>query len=79
MSDFFKQIVSQLAAIWQRLSLQQKIVTTALVAFTLLGMTGLIIWSQKSIGKESGYKILYANLDVEEAAAITDELLEIMG
>ncbi|MBN1128320.1 MAG: flagellar M-ring protein FliF [Chitinispirillaceae bacterium] len=74
MSEFFKQLVAQLAAVWQRLSLQQKIVTTALVAFTLLGMTGLILWSQKSVGKESGYRTLYANLDVEEAAAITEEL-----
>ena len=74
MSDFFKQIISQLSAVWQRLSLQQKIITTALVAFTLLGMTGLIVWSQKSIGKESGFKTLYANLDVEEAATITEEL-----
>ncbi|MBN1576160.1 MAG: flagellar M-ring protein FliF [Chitinispirillaceae bacterium] len=74
MSEFFKQVVTQLAAVWQRLSLQQKIVTTALVAFTLLGMTGLILWSQKSVGKESGYRTLYSNLDVEEAAAITEEL-----
>ncbi len=74
MSEFFKQVLTQLTAIWQRLSLQQKIVTTALVAFTLLGMTGLIIWSQKSISKESGFKTLYTNLDVEGAAAITEEL-----
>lgn len=74
MSEFFKQLLTQLAAIWQRLSLQQKIVTTALVAFTLLGMTGLIVWSQKTVGKNSGYTTLYSNIDVEEAATITEEL-----
>ena len=74
MSEFFKQVLAQLTAIWRKLSLQQKIVTTALVAFTLLGMTGLIIWSQKSVSKESGYKTLYSNLEVDEAATITEEL-----
>lgn len=74
MSEFFKQVLTQLSAIWQKLSLQQKIVTTALVGFTLLGMTGLIIWSQKSVGKESGFKVVYRNLDDEEAATITEEL-----
>ncbi len=74
MSEFFKQLVSQLVAVWQRLSLQQKIITTSLVFFTLLGMSGLIIWSQKSIGKESGFKTLYSNLDIDEAAAVTEEL-----
>jgi flagellar M-ring protein FliF len=74
MSEFFKQVLTQLAAIWQRLSLQQKIVTTSLVAFTLLGMTGLIIWSQKSVSKESGFKTLYSNLEVDEAATVTEEL-----
>ena len=74
MSEFFKQVLTQLSAIWQKLSLQQKIVTTALVGFTLLGMTGLIIWSQKSISKDSGFKVVYRNLSDEEAASITDEL-----
>jgi flagellar M-ring protein FliF len=74
MSEFFKQLIAQLSIIWKKLSLQQKIITTALVGFTLLGMTGLILWSQKSITKESGFKVLYANLEVEEAAAITEQL-----
>ena len=74
MSEFFKQVLTQLAAIWQRLSLQQKIVTTALVGFTLLGMTGLIIWSQKTVSRDSGFKTLYSNLEVDDAAAVTEEL-----
>jgi flagellar M-ring protein FliF len=74
MSEFFKQILTQLTAIWQKLSLQQKIVTTSLVGFTLLGMVGLILWSQKTVSRDSGFKTLYSNLDVEEAATITEEL-----
>lgn len=53
MSEFFKQLIGQLAIIWRRLSLQQKLVTTALVAFTVLGMAGLIIWSQSGTKKRA--------------------------
>lgn len=74
MSEFFKQLIGQLAIIWRRLSLQQKLVTTALVAFTVLGMAGLIIWSQSGTKKESGFKVLYTNLELEEAASITEEM-----
>ena len=74
MSEFFKQLITQLSAIWQKLSAQQKIITTALVVLIMLGMTGLVIWSQKNTERKSGFKVLYANLDVDEAAAITEEL-----
>lgn len=74
MSEFFKQLITQLSAIWQKLSIQQKIVTTALIALTLLGMTGLIMWSQKNMTKDNGFKVLYSNLEIEESAAITEAL-----
>jgi len=74
MSEFFKQLLTQFSAIWRKLSLQQKFITTALVAFIILGMTGLVVWSQKNITRESGFKVLYANIDLDEAAAITEEL-----
>jgi len=51
MSDFFKQLIAQLATIWKKLSIQQKIVTTSLVAFTILGMAGLLMWSQSGTKK----------------------------
>ncbi|MCX7725800.1 MAG: flagellar basal-body MS-ring/collar protein FliF [Chitinispirillaceae bacterium] len=74
MSEFFKQLIAQFDAIWKRLSLPQKIITTSLIVFTVLGMIGLLLWSHKSVTKDSGYKILYSNLDIEEAADITDAL-----
>ena len=66
MSEFFKQLIAQLSAIWQKLSLQQKIITVSLIAFTLLGMIGLLMWSQSGGKKESGFKVLYSDLEVEK-------------
>jgi flagellar M-ring protein FliF len=77
MSEFFKQLIAQVAAIWKKLSLQQKILTSSLVFFTVLGLVGLLVWTQNSGGKsggDSGYKVLYSDLDLEEAGAITEEL-----
>jgi flagellar M-ring protein FliF len=75
MAEFFKQLIAQLAAIWQKLSLQQKIVTSAVVAFAVFGMLTLMLWSG---GKPSdaGYATLYSNLEVEEASQITEVLKE---
>jgi flagellar M-ring protein FliF len=75
MSEFFKQLIAQLTAIWQRLTLQQKIITLSLIAFTFLGMASLMVWSQsttKSTG--NGFRTLYSDLDMEEASAITEQL-----
>jgi flagellar biosynthesis/type III secretory pathway M-ring protein FliF/YscJ len=74
MSEFFKQLIAQLSAIWQKLSLQQKIITVSLIAFTLLGMIGLLMWSQSGGKKESGFKVLYSDLEVEKAADVTEAL-----
>lgn len=74
MSEFFKQLLAQLSAIWQKLSIQQRIVTTSLVAFTILGMVGLLMWSQGGAKKESGYKVLYSDLELENAATVTEAL-----
>jgi flagellar M-ring protein FliF len=78
MSEFFKQLIAQLAAIWRKLSLQQKILTSSLVFFTVLGLVGLLVWAQSSgdgkAGSDSSYKVLYSDLELEEAGAITEEL-----
>lgn len=74
MSEFFKQLIAQLSAIWQKLSIQQKIVTTSLLCFTILALSGLIIWSQNGVRKDTGFKVLYSNLELEEASAITENL-----
>jgi flagellar M-ring protein FliF len=77
MSEFFKQLISQLTAIWQRLSLQQKIITVSLIAFTFLGLISLMVWSQgsaKGSAGGGGYRTLYSDLELEEGAAITEQL-----
>jgi flagellar M-ring protein FliF len=77
MSEFFKQLIAQLAAIWKKLSLQQKIVTSALVFFTVFGLIGLLVWAQSGSGKmggDAGYKVLYSDLELEEAGAMTEQL-----
>jgi flagellar M-ring protein FliF len=76
MSDFFKQLITQLTAIWRRLSVQQKVITVSLVVFTFMGLVSLMMWSQatpKSSGS-GGYKTLYSDLELEEASAMTGEL-----
>jgi flagellar M-ring protein FliF len=74
MSEFFKQLIAQIAAVWRKLSIQQKIVTSSLVLFTVLALTGLLLWSQNSTKKETGFKVLYSNIDLDEAASITEQL-----
>jgi len=73
MSDFFKQLIAQLSAVWQKLSTQQKIITASLVGFTMLGLLMLMIWSRGS-ATVSGYKKLYTDMDIEEVAVITERL-----
>jgi flagellar M-ring protein FliF len=73
MSEFFKQLISQLSAIWQRLSVQQKIITGSLIVFTFLGLVSLMVWS-KATPSGSAYRTLYSNLETEDAAAVTEQL-----
>ena len=74
MSEFFKQLIAQLAAVWSRLSTQQKVVTTSLVLFTFLGLTGLMLFANRAPSASGGMRILYSDLDVSEVAAMTDIL-----
>jgi flagellar M-ring protein FliF len=76
MSEFFKQLIAQVTAIWKKLSLQQKIVTSALIFFTIFSLIGLLVWAQNGGRKvsDSGYKILYSDLELDEAGAVTEQL-----
>ena len=76
MSEFFKQLISQLTAIWQRLTVQQRVITVSLIGFTFLGLISLMIWSQATPkgASSSGFRTLYSDLDLEEAASITEQL-----
>jgi flagellar M-ring protein FliF len=73
MSEFFKQLITQLSSIWQRLTVQQKVITTALVVFTFLGLVSLMVWS-KSTPASTGQHALYSNLEIDDAAAVAEQL-----
>lgn len=75
MSDFFKQLITQLSTIWQKLSLQQKIITASILGLTILGLITLLVWSGTS-SNVTGYKKLYSNLNIEDASAITEQLMQ---
>ena len=78
MGEFFKQLIAQVSAIWEKLSLQQRIVITALVGFMFFGLFGLAIWSGNSGGSSSGggagMKNLFSNIAPAEMAQITEQL-----
>jgi flagellar M-ring protein FliF len=76
MSEFFKQLISQLSAIWQRLSVQQRTITVSLMGFTFLGLISLMMWSQTPAkgGSGGGYRTLYSDLELDEGAAVTEQL-----
>jgi flagellar M-ring protein FliF len=75
MSEFFKQLIGQLAAIWQKLSIQQKIITSSIVVLAVFGLATLMLWSGTK-PTDAGYSTLYSNLETEEASKITEVLKE---
>jgi len=85
MSEFFKQLVIQLTALWNKLSFQQKLITSSLVGLTLLGLLVLLLFASTGGGggggkggkdgsAAGGMKVLYFDLELEEAAQITEQL-----
>jgi len=73
MSEFFKQLIAQVSAIWGKLTLQQKIISTAIVAFTAFGLVTLALFARVP-AKDSGFKVAYRGLALEEAGEITQKL-----
>ncbi len=73
MDEFFRQLISQLTAIWQKLSIQQRIIISSLVGFMFFGLLGLVLWSSSGTGG-SNLKPLYSSLSMEDIASITAEL-----
>jgi flagellar M-ring protein FliF len=76
MSEFFKQLIAQTAVIWGKLSLQQKIITSSVVALAFFGLITLMLWSGGNKPATAGYTVLYSNLEVTESSEITDVLKE---
>jgi len=82
MSEFFRQVITQVAELWQKLSFQQKLITASLVGFTLLGLFSLLFFAGSGGGggggsgarAAAGMVPLYSELTLEEASLITDNL-----
>jgi len=79
MGDFFKQLLTQISDVWQKLSVQQQVIITALTILMFVGLLWLSVWNgagsnEGAGGAERGFRRLYSNLPVEELASVTDAL-----
>ncbi|MGL1900936.1 MAG: flagellar basal-body MS-ring/collar protein FliF [Fibrobacterales bacterium] len=75
MSDFFKQMLIQLRNIWVRFNTLQKTILASVFLITFVGLV-LAIAINSINGQDDGYVTLFANVDLQEAAAIVDHLKE---
>jgi len=75
MPEFLTQFVSQLQVLWGRLQTVQKVIVVATLSVTLVGMGLLIAWRSLT-ETESGFQVLFVNIDPADAAQITDVLKE---
>jgi flagellar M-ring protein FliF len=80
MSEYLKQLIIQLRAIWDKLNGTQKAILVATSAVVMAGMITVIAWSASGGsgggGSDSGYSTLFVNLEPEDAAKVTDALKE---
>ena len=76
MSEFFKQLLGQLNAIWEQLNNTQKVILVTTTAVTLIGLSTIIAWNSIS-DTDEGMATLFVNLDGESAALVTESLKEI--
>jgi flagellar M-ring protein FliF len=78
MSEYLKQLIIQLRAIWDKLNATQKTILVATSAVVMAGMITVIAWSASggAGGSDSGYTTLFVNLEPEDAAKVTDALKE---
>jgi flagellar M-ring protein FliF len=78
MGDFFKQLLAQVSDVWQKLSMQQRVIITALTILMFVGLLWLAVWNGAAGGgvggAPSGFRQLHSGLAVEDAAAIVDGL-----
>ncbi|HSQ41000.1 MAG TPA: flagellar basal-body MS-ring/collar protein FliF [Fibrobacteraceae bacterium] len=75
MSEFFKQLLTQLRDIWVRFNTLQKALIIAIFVITFIGLVA-VISIQGFSGKDSGQATLFANLELNDAAEITAFLKE---
>jgi flagellar M-ring protein FliF len=78
MSEYLKQLIIQLRAIWDKLNGTQKAIMIATSAVVMAGMITVIAWSASGGGgaSDSGYSTLFVNLEAEDAAKVTEALKE---
>ncbi len=77
MSEYLKQFIIQLRAVWDKLNTTQKGTLLATTAVVLAGMIAIIAWSATGPGgSDSNYSTLFVNLEPEDAAKVTDAIKE---
>jgi flagellar M-ring protein FliF len=78
MSEYLKQLIIQLRAIWDKLNLTQKAILVSTTAVVMGGLIAIIAWSSAGGGEggNSGYSTLFVNLEPEDAAKVTDAIKE---
>ena len=64
-----KELLKQLAGIWNELGLNQKVTVMAAGFAVVAGLIAVIIW-----GGRTDYSLLYGNLDTAEAGRVTQAL-----
>ena len=75
MSEFFRQLLTQLQDLWQRFNTMQKVLLASVFFLTFAGL--IVVISLQSFGGADGRNAtLFANMDVAEAADITAFLKE---
>jgi hypothetical protein len=77
MSEFFKQLISQLAAIWRKTfaPAESRHLDAGFFHGTRSYRTpGVVAERRQEDGADAGYVVLYSNLELEEAGAITESL-----
>lgn len=74
MGEFFKQLIAQLSSIWQKLSVQQRIIISSLVGFMFVSLIGLVLWSSSGMTGGEKMRRLYGGVSTEDLAEITAQL-----
>ncbi|MGM0444319.1 MAG: flagellar basal-body MS-ring/collar protein FliF [Fibrobacterota bacterium] len=74
MGEFFKQLISQLSDIWQKLSLQQRVIISSLLVFMAMGLFTLLFWSSGGSSSKGDMKLLFRNVSTEEMADVVEQL-----
>jgi flagellar M-ring protein FliF len=77
MSEYLKQLIIQLRAIWDKLNGTQKAILVSTTAVVMAGLISIIAWSSAGGGAGgNGYSTLFVNLEPEDAAKVTDAIKE---